>query len=108
MRASAIRSIPLKMFLAVTIHNVPEGLAVGFAFGGAAVVGYFLAAGLSVAQPWFLAFTAAFTLLDDAITPIFFGFGIKETQAYFYASLPFMLTQCICTAISVGVLFFPL
>lgn len=54
------------------------------------------------------AFTAAFTLLDDAITPIFFGFGIKETQAYFYASLPFMLTQCICAAISVGVLFIPL
>lgn len=28
-----------KMFLAMTIHNVPEGLAVGFAFGGAAIVG---------------------------------------------------------------------
>lgn len=26
----------LKFFLAVTIHNIPEGLAVGFAFGGAA------------------------------------------------------------------------
>lgn len=28
-----------KMFLAVTIHNVPEGLAVGFAFGAAAAAG---------------------------------------------------------------------
>ena len=28
-----------KMFLAVTIHNIPEGLAVGFAFGAAAVAG---------------------------------------------------------------------
>lgn len=28
-----------KMFLAVTIHNIPEGLAVGFAFGSAATVG---------------------------------------------------------------------
>lgn len=28
-----------KMFLAVTIHNIPEGLAVGFTFGAAAVIG---------------------------------------------------------------------
>jgi zinc transporter, ZIP family len=28
-----------KLFLAVTIHNIPEGLAVGFAFGGASVIG---------------------------------------------------------------------
>ena len=30
---------PAKMFLAVTIHNIPEGLAVGFAFGAAAASG---------------------------------------------------------------------
>ena len=30
---------PIKMFFAITIHNIPEGLAVGFAFGAAAVVG---------------------------------------------------------------------
>ncbi len=28
---------PAKLFLAVTIHNIPEGLAVGFAFGAAAL-----------------------------------------------------------------------
>jgi len=28
-----------KLFLAVTIHNIPEGLAVGFAFGAAAIIG---------------------------------------------------------------------
>lgn len=32
-------SKPVKMFLAVTLHNIPEGLAVGFAFGGAAAAG---------------------------------------------------------------------
>lgn len=43
---------PIKMFLAVTIHNIPEGLAVGFAFGAAAVVGsnaaYIAALGLAI------------------------------------------------------------
>ncbi len=29
----------MKLFLAVTIHNIPEGLAVGFAFGAASVSG---------------------------------------------------------------------
>lgn len=36
--ASALKK-PIKMFLAMTIHNIPEGLAVGFAFGAAAVSG---------------------------------------------------------------------
>lgn len=30
---------PFRLFLAVTFHNIPEGLAVGFAFGTALVVG---------------------------------------------------------------------
>lgn len=32
-----------KLFLAVTIHNIPEGLAVGFAFGAAAALGEYAA-----------------------------------------------------------------
>lgn len=119
---------PVKMFLAVTIHNIPEGLAVGFAFGAAgalgtdaayvsalglalgiaiqnfpegaavslplkqatgsrgkafafgvgsgtvepvsAVLGYFLAAYLTAAQPWLLAFAAGamiFVVAEDLI-----------------------------------------
>lgn len=41
-----------KLFLAVTIHNIPEGLAVGLAFGAAAVSGepsaYYAALGLAI------------------------------------------------------------
>lgn len=54
------------------------------------------------------AFTAVFTLLDDVITPLFYGFGENAAKAYFYSSLPFMLSQCICVAISVSLLFIPL
>lgn len=43
---------PVKLFLAVTIHNIPEGLAVGFAFGAAAALGenaaYISALGLAI------------------------------------------------------------
>ena len=42
----------MKLFFAVTLHNVPEGLAVGFAFGAASVVGdtasYISALGLAI------------------------------------------------------------
>lgn len=54
------------------------------------------------------AFTAIFTLLDDVITPLFYGFGANAAKAYFYSSLPFMLSQCICTVISVSALFVPI
>lgn len=32
-------SKPIKLFIAVTVHNIPEGLAVGFAFGAAGALG---------------------------------------------------------------------
>lgn len=45
-------SKPTKMFFAMTIHNVPEGLAVGFAFGAAYLIGtqeaYMAALGLAI------------------------------------------------------------
>ena len=53
-------------------------------------------------------FTACFTLLDNLITPLFFGFDKGAWRAYFYASLPVMIPQIICTAVTVGGLFLPL
>ena len=52
--------------------------------------------------------TICFSLLDGIITPIWYRFSKRATQAYFMAALPFAIPQIICTAISVGVLFFPL
>ena len=39
----------LRLFTAITMHNIPEGLAVGFAFGGAALGALPIAAAISVA-----------------------------------------------------------
>lgn len=52
--------------------------------------------------------TALFTVIDNIITPLWYGYGTQATRAYLFASLPFMLSQVICTAISVTGLFLPL
>ena len=52
--------------------------------------------------------TACFSLLDNIITPLWYGYSSREAWLYFYYSLPFAFTQIICTAVTVGVLFLPL
>ena len=52
--------------------------------------------------------TVFFTMIDNILTPLWYGYGEKSTWLYFTASLPFMITQVICTAISAVCLFFPL
>ena len=51
---------------------------------------------------------ALFSVLDNIITPLWYGYSAQATSAYFFASLPFMIPQVICVAISVSTLFFPL
>ena len=52
--------------------------------------------------------TAAFNLLDNALTPLWLGFSGRGWRMYFMASLPVMAWQIICTAVSVAVLFVPI
>ena len=52
--------------------------------------------------------TAGFTMLDNILTPLWYGYSSRAAELYFYASLPFMIPQVICTAVTVGVLFLPL
>ena len=52
--------------------------------------------------------TVCFTLLDDIITPLWYGYSEQATRIYFKASLLVLIPQAICTAVSVGVLFLPL
>ena len=52
--------------------------------------------------------TAIFTMIDNVLTTIWYGYTERAAKIYFKASISFMIPQVICTAISVGVLFLPL
>lgn len=55
-----------------------------------------------------VAFTILFTLLDDVITPLIFGFRGNAAKVYFLQSLTAMIPQSICAAVTVSILFAPL
>lgn len=52
--------------------------------------------------------TVCFTLLDDIITPLFYGFSRVNALTYFYGSFLAMLPQVVCTIVSVSTMFTPL
>lgn len=52
--------------------------------------------------------TICFSLLDDVITPLFFGYTAEAAAAYFYASFTAMIPQTLCTVVTVSTLFCPL
>ena len=52
--------------------------------------------------------TAAFTMLDNLLTPLWYGYSQKATIAYFYASFSFMIPHMVCVSVSVVILFMPL
>lgn len=53
-------------------------------------------------------FTVLFTLLDDVITPLIYGFHPNVAKIYFYQSLTAMVPQSVCAAVTVSILFAPL
>ena len=53
-------------------------------------------------------FTVCFTLLDDVITPLIYGFHQKAAMVYFLQSLYAVVPQTICTVVTVSVCFLPL
>lgn len=52
--------------------------------------------------------TVGFTLIDNVITPLWYGYSAKAIKAYWFASFPFMISQVVCTAVSVALLLLPL
>lgn len=53
-------------------------------------------------------FTALFTLLDDVITPLIYGFSENAAKVYFYQSLTAVIPQTVCAAVTVSICFHPL
>ncbi len=53
-------------------------------------------------------FTASFTLLDDIVTPLFYGFTWQASKAYFIASLYTLFPQMASTLITVTLFAKPL
>ena len=52
--------------------------------------------------------TVCFTMLDNVLTPLWYGYSARATQLYFTASLSVLIPQVVCTAVSVSCLFSPL
>lgn len=52
--------------------------------------------------------TVLFTLIDDVVTPFYYGYSLRAAKVYFYNSLIVMATQAACTIVTVSLLFVPL
>ena len=81
-------SQPFKLFLAVTLHNIPEGLAVGLAFGNAYVSG-----GISLPlKDKLKSNTKAFfySVLSGAVEPVMAVLGILLSKFFSYL-MPWLL-----------------
>lgn len=52
--------------------------------------------------------TICFTMADNVLNVLWYGYTGKTAKLYFMSSLPFMGIQTACTAVSVSVLFLPI
>lgn len=55
-----------------------------------------------------LILTVIFTMLDNVITPLFYGYSRETAKAYFIASLYAVIPQTICSVVTMSCLFYPL
>ena len=82
--------------------------AVFFGWLGTRFTGKIALSGKVIIVASAMAFTVFFTLLDDVITPLIFGFHPNAAKVYFLQSLSAMIPQTICAMVTVSVLFTPL
>ena len=96
---------PTVIVLYLVYYNL---FAVVFGLLGRPVKGLKPVLALSILIVCACVMTVFFTMLDNLITPLFYGMTIKGAKAYFLSSLPFMFRQTACACITVAALYFPL
>lgn len=52
--------------------------------------------------------TVCFTMIDNVLTPFFYGYTLEAGLIYFYGSFLAVLPQVVCTIATVSTLFYPL
>lgn len=82
--------------------------AIFFGWLGARLTGKNALPETAIVVAFAVVFTAMFTLLDDVITPVIYGFNENAMKVYFYQSLTAVIPQTICAAVTVSICFHPL
>lgn len=105
---SLLRQLVFGFFPSVLVLYLIYFNLLAFCFG---LIGLKWRAGVKT-LPWLILIacvcTVFFTLIDNVLTPIWYAYSANAARAYFFASLPFMLSQVVCTALSVALLLVPL
>lgn len=96
---------PTVVILYIVYYNL---FALVFGLAGRALKGVSPLVRLVILIVAAAAMTALFTLLDDLITPLFFGYSPRAAKVYFYNSLLVLAVQPVCAAVTVALLFEPL
>lgn len=52
--------------------------------------------------------TVVFTLIDDIVTPLWYGFSFGAAKMYFYTSFAALIPQTVCAAVTVALLAIPI
>ena len=82
--------------------------AVYFGWLGTTLTGKISLLGNAIVVGSAMVLTVLFTLLDDVITPLIFGFHANAAKVYFLQSLYAVIPQTVCSMVTVTVLFSPL
>ena len=105
MRCLLFGFIPNVVVVYLIYYNL---FAVIFGFAGKWTAHMPLLAKIAVLCVMATAVTACFTLLDDLVSPLILGLSARGARVYFYASLPVMIGQMVCAAVTVALLWYPL